>query len=198
MKEQRLAAAFQAWRKSRRCVWALPWRRWSCPPWCRPMRYKYLCAGGIISGGFTGLGMLVERWELKGINIRCRRCCFLNIPVALLCCKGISVRFTAVSLAQVALTSFFLQVCSFAPIFVEEFLNVIFGGVVMGPPSSLPSGKCIHWRDGFYRPLCIEQDGTLHMELCILGNALMYCLYGVSLDGNSRGIRSSSSSSPRA
>ena len=78
--------------------------------------------------------MLVEQLgALKGINIPLQAVLLiLNIPVALLCCKGISIRFTAVSLAQVALTSFFLQVCSFAPIFVEEFLNVIFGGVVMG------------------------------------------------------------------
>ena len=89
---------------------------------------------GIISGGFTGLAMLAERvGELEGVNVPLQVLLLaFNIPVALLCCKGISVRFTVVSLVQVALTSFFLQVCSFTPIFADEFLNVIFGGVVMG------------------------------------------------------------------
>ena len=49
---------------------------------------------GIISGGFTGLAMLVERLgELRGYHIPMQvTMLLLNIPVAVLCCKGISLR----------------------------------------------------------------------------------------------------------
>ena len=89
---------------------------------------------GIISGGFTGLAMLVERLgELRGFHIPMQvTMLLLNIPVAILCCKGISLRFTAFSLVQVALCSLFLQVFTFRPIFNDEVLNVIFGGVIWG------------------------------------------------------------------
>ena len=136
---------------------------------------------GIISGGFTGLGMLVEQLgALKGINIPLQAVLLiLNIPVALLCCKGISVRFTAVSLAQVALTSFFLQVCSFAPIFVEEFLNVIFGGVVMGASIVIAlRGNASTGGTDFIALYVSNKTGRSIWSFVFMGNALMYCLYG--------------------
>ena len=130
-----MAAAFHAWRKKPSVRLAITLAAVFISALVQTYAIQvFVRRAGIISGGFTGLGMLVERLgELKGINIPLQAVLLLlNIPVALLCCKGISVRFTAVSLVQVALTSFFLQVCSFAPIFTDEFLNVIFGGVVMG------------------------------------------------------------------
>ena len=136
---------------------------------------------GIISGGFTGLGMLVEQLgALKGINIPLQAVLLiLNIPVALLCCKGISIRFTAVSLAQVALTSFFLQVCSFAPIFVEEFLNVIFGGVVMGASIVIAlRGNASTGGTDFIALYVSNKTGRSIWSFVFMGNALMYCLYG--------------------
>lgn len=89
---------------------------------------------GIISGGFTGMAMLVERLGgLWGLNIPMQvTMVALNIPVALMCCRGISIRFTVFSLVQVFLSSIFLQVFNFTPIFTDEVLNVIFGGVIFG------------------------------------------------------------------
>ena len=80
------------------------------------------------------MAMLVERLgELRGYHIPMQvTMLLLNIPVAVLCCKGISLRFTAFSLVQVALCSLFLQVFTFRPIFNDEVLNVIFGGVIWG------------------------------------------------------------------
>ncbi len=54
---------------------------------------------GIISGGFTGIAMLVERLGgLWGVDIPMQiTMVALNIPVALMCCKGISIRFTVFS-----------------------------------------------------------------------------------------------------
>lgn len=83
----------------------------------------------IISGGFSGAAMLIERvGSLKGLTIPMQvTMILLNIPVALMCCRGISVRFTVVSLLQVVFGSIFLQIFSFQPIFTDEILNVIFG-----------------------------------------------------------------------
>ena len=77
---------------------------------------------GIISGGFTGMAMLVERLGgLWGLNIPMQvTMVALNIPVALMCCRGISIRFTVFSLVQVFLSSIFLQVFNFTPIFTDE------------------------------------------------------------------------------
>ena len=70
---------------------------------------------------------------MKGLNIPMQvTMLLLNIPVAILCCKGISIRFTIFSLVQVFLSSIFLQIFNFSPIFTDEVLNVIFGGVIFG------------------------------------------------------------------
>ena len=65
----------------------------------------------------------------------------LNIPVAVLCCKGISFRFTIFSLVQVFLSSIFLQIFNFSPIFTDEVLNVILAASSLEVQSSLLSGE---------------------------------------------------------
>ena len=82
----------------------------------------------------AGIAMLVERLGgLWGVDIPMQiTMVALNIPVALMCCKGISIRFTVFSLVQVFLSSIFLQVFNFTPIFTDEVLNVIFGGGIFG------------------------------------------------------------------
>ena len=52
----------------------------------------------IISGGFSGAAMLIERvGSLKGLTIPMQvTMILLNSPVALMCCRGISVRFSVV------------------------------------------------------------------------------------------------------
>ena len=124
---------------------------------------------GIISGGFTGMAMLVERLgELKGLNIPMQvTMLLLNIPVAILCCKGISIRFTIFSLVQVFLSSIFLQIFNFSPIFTDEVLNVIFGGVIFGSAIVIAPGKRLHRRHGLYSPLCIQPHRAFHLVLCV-------------------------------
>jgi len=56
----------------------------------------------------------------------------LNIPVALMCWSGISKRFVIFSMAQVALSSLFLNVFHFAPFLGDKIMLIIFGGVVSG------------------------------------------------------------------
>ena len=124
---------------------------------------------GIISGGFTGIAMLVERLGgLWGVDIPMQiTMVALNIPVALMCCKGISIRFTVFSLVQVFLSSIFLQVFNFTPIFTDEVLNVIFGGVIFGCAIVIAlRGNASSGGTDFIA--LFVSNRAVHLELCIL------------------------------
>lgn len=136
---------------------------------------------GIISGGFTGMAMLVERLgELKGLNIPMQvTMLLLNIPVAILCCKGISIRFTIFSLVQVFLSSIFLQIFIFSPIFTDEVLNVIFGGVIFGSAIVIAlRGNASTGGTDFIALFVSNRTGLSIWSYVFFGNAVMYCFYG--------------------
>ena len=64
------------------------------------------------------------------INVFMEPCNLLSS--ALLAYKSISHRFTFLSCIQFVLTSFFLQVLDFSPLFSDLTLNVLFGGFLYG------------------------------------------------------------------
>ncbi len=139
---------------------------------------------GIISGGFTGLAMLLEKaGALKGIKIPMQFTMLaLNIPVALMCCKGISVRFTVVSLLQVFLTSMFLQIFDLQPIFTDEVLNVIFGGVILGAGTVVAlRGNASCGGTDFIALYVSNKTGRSIWSQVFFANAVMYCIYGILL-----------------
>lgn len=88
----------------------------------------------LLSSGFTGVALLLNMLtEDSSFVINTSFAILaLNIPVALLCYKSISPKFTIFSCLQFSLTSFLLTVCSFKPLFSDVILNVAFGGVVYG------------------------------------------------------------------
>ena len=136
---------------------------------------------GIISGGFTGMAMLVERLgELRGYHIPMQvTMLLLNIPVAVLCCKGISIRFTIFSLVQVFLSSIFLQIFNFSPIFTDEVLNVIFGGVIWGASIVIAlRGNASTGGTDFIALYISNRTGMSIWTWVFFGNAVMYCIYG--------------------
>lgn len=136
---------------------------------------------GIISGGFTGLAMLAERLGmLRGFNIPMQLTMLLfNIPVAVLCCRGISLRFTAFSLIQVVLCSLFLQLFTFSPIFNDEVLNVIFGGVIWGASIVVAlRGNASTGGTDFIALYVSNRTGRSIWTWVFFGNAVMYCIYG--------------------
>lgn len=136
---------------------------------------------GIISGGFTGMAMLIERLgELGGLNIPMQlTMILLNIPVALLCCKGIGIRFTVFSLTQVFLSSIFLQIFRFSPIFADEVLNVIFGGVIFGSTIVIAlRGNASTGGTDFIALFVSNRTGRSIWTYVFFGNAIMYCFYG--------------------
>ena len=135
----------------------------------------------IISGGFTGMAMLAERaGELWGIPISMQAVMLLlNIPVALFCARGISLRFTVFSLMQVVLSSFFLQICNFSPLFEDQTLNVIFGGVLLGVSVVIAlKGNASTGGTDFIALYVSNRTGKSIWTWVFVGNALMYCIYG--------------------
>ena len=73
----------------------------------------FIRPANLLSSGFTGVAILIDRIaSLYGHNISTSLgMLVLNIPVAFLCSKSISMRFTFYSMLQVFLASFFLKVC---------------------------------------------------------------------------------------
>lgn len=93
----------------------------------------------LLSAGFSGLSILISRIaELFNVKLNISYVILaLNIPVALLCCRSISLRFTILSCLQFFLTSFFLGILKFDILFDDIILNCLLGGVVYGFSISL-------------------------------------------------------------
>lgn len=89
----------------------------------------------LLSSGFTGVAILVEKITSTFFGFSFSTSLgmlALNIPVAILCSKSISKKFTFFSLIEVFVASFFLKALDFGPLFEEPLLNIIFGGFAYG------------------------------------------------------------------
>ena len=110
----------------------------------------------------TSLGMLV-----------------LNIPVAILCSRSISMRFTFYSLIQVLLASFFLKVCQFQPFFDDIMLNVIFGGFLYGMAAVIAlRGNASTGGTDFIALYVSNKTGHSIWEYVFAGNVVILCIFG--------------------
>lgn len=88
----------------------------------------------LLSSGFTGLAILISKiTALAGVPVSTSiGILALNIPAAIFCAGKISKRFVFLSCIQFSLTSLFLDVFHFEPVFDDLVLNVIFGGFLYG------------------------------------------------------------------
>ena len=91
----------------------------------------FIRPSSMISSGFTGVSLLIELLTNGKISSSLM-ILILNIPVALLCAKSISTRFTVFSSIQFMCTSFLLKVLTFPMVFNDIVLNVVFGGFLYG------------------------------------------------------------------
>ena len=100
----------------------------------------------LLSSGFTGVAILLNRIAgLAGFDFSTSLgILLLNIPAAMFCAGKISKRFVFLSCVQFTLTSLFLEVLHFPPLFDEMILNVIFGGFL----------------DGFVSVIALKADGS--------------------------------------
>lgn len=84
----------------------------------------------LLSGGVTGVALLINALTANTpfyINTSLA-IILINIPLALMCYKGISPRFTFFSSLNFILTSLFLTIFHFSPLFDDVILNIAFGG----------------------------------------------------------------------
>ena len=127
---------------------------------------------GLLSGGFTGLAILLDRIAgVAGFPFSVSAgILMLNIPLALLCYRGLSKRFTLYSSIQFISSSIFLQLFHFQPIFHDLLLQVLFGGFLYGSALSLHCG-------GMHQPVvrillhCMFPTvwGNPYGAMCLLG-----------------------------
>ena len=135
----------------------------------------------LLSGGFTGIAILLDDIaSLYGKSFSTSLgILVLNIPVAILCSKSISKRFTFYSVIQVFLASLFLKICDFQPIFQDLMLNVLFGGFLYGIAISMAlRGNASTGGTDFIALYVSNKTGRSIWEYVFAGNVLILCVFG--------------------
>lgn len=141
----------------------------------------FIRPANLLSSGFTGVAILIDKIaSLYGKNISTSLgMLVLNIPVAILCSKSISMRFTFYSMVQVFLASFFLKVCNFMPLFDDLILNVIFGGFLYGIAIAIAlRGNASTGGTDFIALFVSNKTGRSIWEYVFAGNVVILCIFG--------------------
>ena len=138
----------------------------------------FIQPSNLLSSGFLGVSILINQIaELFGVELSISMLLImLNIPVAILCYRGISARFTFYSILQVFVGSFFIRVLNFEPLFVDDtMLNVIFGGVLNGLYVSLAlKGNASTGGMDFVALFVSNRNGkTIWQEVFLFNTALL-------------------------
>lgn len=141
----------------------------------------FIRPSNLLSSGFTGVAILIDNIaSLYGRHFSTSLgMLVLNIPVAVLCSRSISVRFTFYSLLQVFLASFFLKVFHFQPVFDDVMLNVIFGGFLYGLSIVIAlRGNASTGGTDFIALYVSNKTGRSIWEHVFAGNVLILCIFG--------------------
>mgnify|MGYP001061783913 FL=1 len=141
----------------------------------------FIRPSNLLSSGFTGVAILIEKIvSLYGKTFSTSLgMLVLNIPVAILCSRSISMRFTFYSLFQVSLDSFFLKVCQFQPFFDDIMLNVIFGGFLYGMAAVIAlRGNASTGGTDFIALYVSNKTGRSIWEYVFAGNVVILCIFG--------------------
>lgn len=135
----------------------------------------------LLSGGFTGIALLLERIaRMFGHEFSASLGMLaLNIPVAALCIKSISLRFTFYSMIQVFLASVFLKVLHFEALFDDVMLNVIFGGFLYGISIAIAlRGNASTGGTDFIALYVSNKTGRSIWGYVFAGNVVILCIFG--------------------
>lgn len=135
----------------------------------------------LVSGGFMGIALLLNRLcRTVGIPLSTSLALvLLNLPVAWICSRSISLRFTVFSLIQVLAASILLKVCNFSPLFDDEILNVIFGGVAFGFATVIAlRGNASAGGTDFIALYVSNKKGKSIWEFVFAGNVVLIAIYG--------------------
>ena len=89
----------------------------------------YLIPNRVVSGGFTGIGQLVNRFtpiSVGTVNL------ILNVPLFLMSMKSMGIRFGVRSLAAMFGLSLLIDLMPFPPATDDLMLSAVYGGVLSG------------------------------------------------------------------
>lgn len=142
----------------------------------------FITPSNLLSSGFTGVAILLNKIAaLYHMNLSISLfMVLLNLPVAMLCYRSITPKFTIFSLLQVFLASMFLKVFSFAPLFDDLVLNVIFGGFLYGVGTVIAlKGNASTGGTDFVALLISNKCGKSIWEYVFVFNCVILCIFGV-------------------
>ncbi|WP_251491568.1 YitT family protein [Otoolea muris] len=137
----------------------------------------------LLSGGFTGIAILVDMAASKfGMSFPTSLGMLVfNLPVAALCSRSISKRFTAFSLLQVCTSSIFLQIFHFSPLFDDVVLNVVFGGFLLGISIVVAlKGNASTGGTDFIALYVSNKTGRSIWGEVFVGNCVLFCIFGMA------------------
>lgn len=145
----------------------------------------FIQPSNLLSSGFTGVAILIDKIAAlynKNIPVSIS-VVVLNVPVAFMCVKSISKKFTFFSLIQVFLLSIFLRVFSFSPIFEAEesaiVLNVLFGGFLYGLGTVIAlKGNASTGGTDFIALFISNKLGKSIWEYVFAFNVVVLCIFG--------------------
>ena len=161
---------------------------------------SFVQTAGLLSGGFTGVAILIDRVAalFGGAISTSVALVALNLPVAFLCYRSISPRFTLFSCLQVILTSLFLKILTFPAIFDDILLNAVFGGFLMGISVVLAlKGNASTGGTDFIALYVSNKTGKSIWSYVFVFNACILCVFGFCSAGCMRDILFFSNLSPR-
>lgn len=142
---------------------------------------SFVQTAGLLSGGFTGVAILIDRVAalFGGAISTSVALVALNLPVAFLCYRSISPRFTLFSCLQVILTSLFLKILTFPAIFDDILLNAVFGGFLMGISVVLAlKGNASTGGTDFIALYVSNKTGKSIWSYVFVFNACILCVFG--------------------
>ena len=142
----------------------------------------FIQPANLLSSGFTGVAILIEKITSTYFGFSFSTSLgmiVLNVPVAILCYKNISPRFTLFSLLQVFLARLFLKVCQFQPLFNDILLNITFGGVSYGLMAVLVlRGNASTGGTDFIALYISNKKGKSIWEYVFVFNTLILMIFG--------------------
>lgn len=141
----------------------------------------FIQPAGLLSSGFTGIAILIDRIaSLYGGNFSTSLgILLLNIPVAVLCSRSISIRFTFYTMLQVCLVSLFLKVLHFQPLFHDVLLDVVFGGGLYGISIAIAlKGNASTGGTDFIALYVSNKMGRSIWNQVFIGNVILLCIFG--------------------
>lgn len=143
----------------------------------------FIRPANLLSSGFTGVAILIEKITSTFFGFSFSTSLgmiLLNVPVAIICYKSISPKFTFFSLLEVFLASFFLNIIDFAPIFDDILLNIAFGGFAYGLLTVIAlKGNASTGGTDFIALYVSNRKGKSIWEYVFLFNTMILIIFGL-------------------